>query len=125
MKKVISIIIILAIMQPVFTKIGIMIDFEINRDFISEVLCINRDKPMTICSGRCYLTSQLEKADEKENEQAPPTQRVKAEVLYFQNYFLVKFTAYQGSRDKVIPFYFAQFHSKKFISEIFKPPQIS
>jgi len=46
---------------PSLTKIGILIDFKINQNFIAKVLCINRDKSIITRNGKCYLTEQLKK----------------------------------------------------------------
>lgn len=49
----------------------IYMDFGMRRDYIAEVLCINRDKPMLNCDGKCYLAKKLKAAQEqqdKENE---------------------------------------------------------
>ncbi len=37
------------------------IEYAINYDYISEVLCINKDKPELHCEGKCYVVKQLEK----------------------------------------------------------------
>lgn len=43
-------------------------DFEIRRDYIAKVLCVERDNPITICKGSCYLTTNLQKAAEHEKQ---------------------------------------------------------
>ncbi|MEX2565432.1 MAG: hypothetical protein WD431_05785 [Cyclobacteriaceae bacterium] len=37
-------------------------------EYISEVLCVNKDKPISTCNGKCYLSQQLEKAQETEKK---------------------------------------------------------
>ncbi len=71
-----------ALMLPNLTQIGILIDFKINQDFIAEVLCINKEKPMSTCNGKCYLSEQLKKAEEQEEKQAPTNKKERLEVLY-------------------------------------------
>jgi hypothetical protein len=44
-------------------KASLYIDFEVQRDFIAEMFCIEREKPITVCYGQCYLTSQMEKTE--------------------------------------------------------------
>jgi hypothetical protein len=45
------------------------IEYEINKKYIAEVLCENKDKPMMHCNGKCYLKKQLKKANDiPENE---------------------------------------------------------
>ncbi|MEM6522273.1 MAG: hypothetical protein AAGF85_10605 [Bacteroidota bacterium] len=47
-----------------------LIDFELNKGYIQDFLCINRDKPVTVCGGKCYLTKQLKKAIDFESKSA-------------------------------------------------------
>ncbi len=37
----------------------IYLDFNLRKEYIQEVLCINKDKPITVCGGSCYLNSKL------------------------------------------------------------------
>lgn len=52
-------------------KLGIVTYFELNRDYIAEVLCINKNKPIAMCYGRCFLKKNLALADESEKAPAP------------------------------------------------------
>jgi len=44
------------------------LEYYANYEYISEVLCINKDKPMSTCNGKCYLSKQLKKAQETEKQ---------------------------------------------------------
>ncbi|WP_339905022.1 hypothetical protein [uncultured Cyclobacterium sp.] len=47
----------------------IQMDFTINRAYIIENFCVNKDKPMLHCDGQCFLAEKLKKAqDQKENQ---------------------------------------------------------
>ncbi|PKH49706.1 hypothetical protein CXF68_02905 [Tenacibaculum sp. Bg11-29] len=37
------------------------VEYAINYDYISKVLCINKDKPALQCNGKCQLMQKLEK----------------------------------------------------------------
>ena len=39
-------------------------DYYLNFEYISEVLCINKDIPQSSCKGKCHLRKQLKKAKE-------------------------------------------------------------
>ncbi len=60
----------------------VYLDFEMRREYIAEVLCINRDKPITICGGTCYLELNLERA--QPNSEAVPTAFTSLISFYFQ-----------------------------------------
>lgn len=42
------------------------IDYALNYDYISKVLCINKDKPKTKCNGKCYLMQELEQQQKED-----------------------------------------------------------
>lgn len=44
-------------------KLGIVAWYEINKDYVADVLCVNKDKPEMECNGKCYLKKQLTKID--------------------------------------------------------------
>lgn len=48
----------------------IYLDYEIRKDYIAEFLCVERDKPITVCYGSCVLSKNLQTAqDTKENSE--------------------------------------------------------
>lgn len=115
---------IIALILPNLTKVGIFIDFKINQDFIAKVLCINRDKPMTTCNGKCYLTDQLRKAEEEEQKQAPQRTKENVENLYcHQETDIFKTTDFfeKQSLNK----YLNNLYSFSFITDIFHPPKLN
>ena len=46
------------------------IEYEINKGYISEFLCINKDKQeeITVCLGKCYLNKKLLEAQENDSK---------------------------------------------------------
>ena len=60
----------LAMLQPALP----FIDYILRYDYISKVLCINKDIPEMRCNGKCHLSQQLRKAaeDEKNRPFTPP-----------------------------------------------------
>ena len=46
------------------------LDFEIRRDYIVKNLCVNRDRPLMLCNGKCYLAKKIAALDEQEKRQA-------------------------------------------------------
>jgi hypothetical protein len=41
-----------------------LLDYSVNRSFISKNLCENRLKPEIHCAGKCYLNKQLAKSND-------------------------------------------------------------
>lgn len=50
-------------------KSYVVLDWKINQEEITEKYCINKDKPMMNCNGKCYLSRQLENLELKEQEE--------------------------------------------------------
>ncbi|MEO0722962.1 MAG: hypothetical protein AAFZ63_00380 [Bacteroidota bacterium] len=126
MKKVFSILMIVAMMLPVLAKIGILIDFKINQDFIAETLCVNIDEPILMCSGRCYLADQLKKAGEREEEQIPSSKKERLEVVQYHSksapdFFLL--ANYYGRQ--LNPACAEVFYTSSFVADIFRPPKLN
>lgn len=45
-------------MQPIMP----LIEYNVNKDYIVNVLCENRNKPELACGGKCYLNKKIEKS---------------------------------------------------------------
>lgn len=54
------------LLQPVHNLL-IMLDYVINKEFISTVLCINKDKPELNCQGKCQITERFKETEKKKN----------------------------------------------------------
>jgi hypothetical protein len=82
-KRVIAIIFILLLSAQCIFKLSIITYFQANRDYIAEVLCINKEKAITTCYGQCFLDRHLAIADEENDDQATPTSKVQVETSIF------------------------------------------
>lgn len=43
-----------------------VLEYVVNYEYISKVLCINKDKPKLQCNGKCHLMKELAKASDAE-----------------------------------------------------------
>lgn len=114
--------IILVMLLQTFGKTLVFAGYLLNKDYISEVFCINQDVPESDCEGQCHLKKKLDEEDEK----MPPLSflKEKSEVLYFPMedagqtcLFLLAdkgHLPYQQKRTGISP-----------IADIFHPPQFS
>lgn len=115
----------IAIMLPNLTKIGILIDFKINQDFIAEVLCINREKPMSTCNGKCYLSKQLKEVEEQKEKQAPTSKKDRFEVVYYYFQNPLDFSFYEEHYVSKLKYgYKNDCSTSSFIADIFHPPKL-
>jgi hypothetical protein len=63
MRKVTAIFLTALFTLPIWVKVAVLLEFVVNRAYIVEHYCENRDKPQLRCEGKCYLAKQLKKAE--------------------------------------------------------------
>ena len=49
-------------------KLGILTYFQLNRVYITEMYCENKEKPQLNCDGQCFLAKKLQAAEEKTSD---------------------------------------------------------
>lgn len=49
-------------------KSFITIDFYLNQVELTELFCINKEKPILKCNGKCHLSSKLSETDKDETK---------------------------------------------------------
>lgn len=102
----------------------IYLDYEVRKEYISEVLCVNRDKPITMCEGRCYLSDQLAQAQKQEESNKSIGQ------LFEINFFLsetILFAAETSFRAMDVQFSCLSENMKMddFVTRSLRPPQFA
>ncbi|TXK48746.1 hypothetical protein FVR03_07755 [Pontibacter qinzhouensis] len=119
----IFIISLLAIMVlQTFSKVLLIVDYQANKAYIMEFLCINRDKPELACEGKCHLSEQLKKQDDAEKQGG--AQNVAKEVqlnLICQHTFSFDFRIFLPSQPAVAVFDAGSVVRPSF--DFFHPPQ--
>lgn len=125
MKKIVIIVIISILLKPIIP----VLDYILNYDYISKVLCENKKKPELKCNGKCHLMKELAKASENErpiNSDKKDNSKQDVEVLFFQDIksLIVEQIYFQNKtsiNDDYSNFYFhlnscSVFHPPTFIS---------
>jgi len=69
LKKIVAIGLLALMISSSLSQFFLYAGFELNRKYITENLCVNRDRPWMHCNGRCYLMRKLKDAQEKEKKQ--------------------------------------------------------
>ena len=100
----------------------IYLDFNLRRDYIADVLCINRDEPMTVCNGQCYLSDQLKKANNQHEKQKSTTPNQSGYTFYFEPGKSYTFNTHYFVRDQSYTMYQTK-SGISLIDDIFHPPQ--
>ncbi len=103
-----------------------ILDYQVNRDFFAEVLCINKAKPELNCNGQCALTQKLKQAQKDE------TQPVSApNIIKLDDYPIGFISLYKTSPDvdgsQSIRYSDVSFEIviQGYLSEIFRPPCVT
>jgi hypothetical protein len=107
-----------------FYQLGVITYFQLNKTYIAEILCINKEKPITMCYGQCFLNKNLDLADDHASDDGPfpiSKQRIDFPV------FLVIENAYTFRSESTFEIagssYLAQLSSKHCASP-FHPPAV-
>lgn len=88
-KKTLFVITLFIVVKPILPFVEYVVDYE----YISTVLCINKEKPEMKCNGKCHLMKQLAKAAEEEKPISEKKSAVKEiELLFFQELPEITFT---------------------------------
>ena len=83
LKKFISIALIFILSGQSLYKLGLVTYFQLNRTYISKVLCINKEKPITMCYGNCFLKRNLKLAEASEKSNLPASEKYSIEIPSF------------------------------------------
>ncbi len=99
-----------------------LIEYGVNYELITEVLCINKDKPEMNCQGSCHLTKQLQAANGNE-EQGEPVQ-VESEILLLSFIVADKSAYFFQLNELNISFPLIEEGESEEFAEILTPPPI-
>ncbi|KAB5491471.1 hypothetical protein [Flagellimonas sp.] len=107
-----------------FKPIVPYVEYAFNYDYISTVLCVNKEKPKLNCDGKCYLAKMLAESETNNPEKGIPVAQLDLLFipLYFQEALHVAFANFQGNHEKknfVIP---NNEYSYSFSQHLLKPP---
>ncbi len=97
-------------------------EYALNYEYISTVLCENKDKPEMGCHGKCHLAKEVEK---QQNEEKPIANiNLKEYPIGFVN--ILKIKKRDSSHEKLkTKFGYIQSYSYLFSHKFFQPPQIT
>ncbi|MBO0360600.1 hypothetical protein J0X19_21745 [Hymenobacter sp. BT186] len=105
-----------------FSRELVVLDYQVHKERITELFCVNKDKPALHCNGKCHLAKQLRKASDSESKvPAAGFAKVKYDVVvpvtfYLQTPASITPTALRFARPLPTHYAFTAEHS------VFRPP---
>lgn len=51
-----------------FSREVLVLDYQVHRETITRLFCVNKDKPELRCNGKCHLAKQLRKTTDSESK---------------------------------------------------------
>jgi hypothetical protein len=125
MRTVLSIFLLVIFLLQSLIKVSILMDYQINQEFIATILCINKDQPKNTCKGQCYLSQQLEKAEDNENKELPSSSRQQLETHLFFDFYSSQIISVPVAEHKARPFGGEpDVYASNWLGDIFRPPEI-
>ncbi|WP_420582912.1 hypothetical protein [Reichenbachiella sp.] len=119
--RLISILLISVMMYKPILCTWTVVDFAMNRDYISTYLCENQDRPELECQGKCFLMTKLKNQmhDSQEHRAKQLTQLSKIELMNVQEitkygFFNTDFVSLKSAEDPDV--------IKGYLASVFHPP---
>ncbi len=122
MKSAIAILLASVFLFHSASKLLIIANYEINKEYISKNLCENKAKPKLKCNGKCHLAKELKKQDKKENTPANSLKE-KLEVQFFSIAAKNKIKVQTQTKEKTgTPYLLSNYSNSS--DSIFHPPRV-
>jgi hypothetical protein len=99
------------------------VDFKLHQEYIAKVLCVNKDKTQMGCNGKCHLSKQMQKVEEKEQKQTPQHVKGKRDFVFYSNSTEKSKNLIGNSKDKKQFICTKQHYEEPFLNKVFHPPQ--
>lgn len=122
MNKFIIVFAFVALLKPVIP----LVEYMVNYDYISKVLCENKAKPELKCNGKCHLMKEMAKAseDEKPLQNDKKSVHIESEVLFFQEIELLQIPLIIFKNNNKISDNYTNSYSHLSSFSVFHPPTI-
>ena len=68
MARVLAFFLVGLLLLQTFSRELVVLDYQVHKERITELFCVNKDKPTLHCNGKCHLVKQLRKASDSESK---------------------------------------------------------
>ena len=122
LKYIITILLIVTIAIQTFSKWFLILQYEIQKDYIANNLCVDRAKPSSCCKGKCFLQKKLS-ADEDQQQSLGKSSRLKDSQVDFFLHGIAKIDFRLPVLILRHNFFYQNGKSQEFTPALFQPPQ--
>jgi len=109
---------VVVLLRPAFP----LVDYAFNKEKITRVYCVNKDKPVMHCNGKCHLMKELKKNSEETPRNNAPRLLVENLLPHFFNSILAFGPPFQISIP-MIGFAYLEPSSSSHPASVYHPPQ--
>jgi hypothetical protein len=119
-KKILFLLALFIVLKPVIP----VLEYIVNYEYISKVLCVNKAKPKMKCNGKCHLMKELAKTSETET---PISSNKKIashelEILFFEEIKSFKITPIYFDKNQFSNSNYSNLYCYLNSVSIFRPP---
>ncbi len=119
-KKILFLLALFMLLKPVLP----VIDYVVNYEYITKVLCVNKAKPKLQCNGKCHLMKELAKTSES---QTPISSNKKIashelEVLFFEEIKSFNIRYIYFDKNQFLNTNYSDLYSYLNSDSVFRPP---
>jgi hypothetical protein len=101
-----------------------VLEYVVNYEYISKVLCVNKERPKMNCNGKCHLMKELAKTSENEkpisSDKKSSTQEL--EILFFEEFKPINISSIYFDNRPNPNNYYSNFYRYLNSSPVFRPP---
>jgi hypothetical protein len=119
-KRLISLILLFSFITVNFSKLIILIHYQLNKTEITEKYCENKDKPTMHCCGKCHLKKAL--AQDDANQKSPAVPDIKNDIQLFGSPITIHIYNNTDKAIQIITPYIEGYAFNAY-SNVFHPPQ--
>lgn len=126
MRSFFAYILLFSITLPTISPWGTIVYFRLNQEFIAKTLCENREQPLAMCYGKCYLAKVLKQQKEQEDkETAQRLQNLPLFQLFTQIETQFSFFCRDVTRNEKACFHYQLAHYTSPEFRLLRPPKVS
>ena len=122
-RAILTSLLLLGIFLQTFSDLILVVHYEINKSYITQHFCVNRDKPYMHCNGKCHLKKQLEENHKKEPNPFNNAHHRHDLQLFPTNLKFTGIAAHLKSDKRL--FYYHLEVPQPYLSSIFRPPKLT